>query len=76
MGCYPYMAQVWLEATYDMTPMICMFSLGSGYGCFPWHNWLKMTIPCQYEIGLLETPILKLKEQGWLHDMIWGGLGA
>ena len=76
MGCYPYMAQVWLESTYYMTPRICMLSMDSDYNCIPWNDWLKIIVFSQYKVGVLETPILKLKEQAWLQDMLWGGLGA
>ena len=58
MGCHPYMAQVWVEATYDMIPMRSIFILGSSYGFFTWHYWLKIIVPCKCEGGLLETPIV------------------
>ena len=74
MGCHLYMTQVWLEATYDMTPMWCMFSLSSGYGCFPWYNWLITIVPCRYEVGLIVTPMVDESDLEWSQDMlsVWG----
>ena len=56
MGFLSYIAQVWLEVTYDVTPMWCMLSLCSGYSFFPWHGWFKMIVAYPYEVGLLVRP--------------------
>ena len=47
-----------------------MSNLGSDYSFSPWHDWLKMIVPFQYEVGLLETPKRKWKGIRWLQDML------
>ena len=62
MGCHSYIAQVWLEATYNMTHKWCMLSLDGCYSCFPWHDWFNMIGPYQYKVGLQVTPKVDERE--------------
>ena len=72
------MAQVWLEATYDMTFLICMLILNSYYSFFSWYDWLKMIVHCRYEVGLLDTTKPKRKVLVWTQNMlsVWGRIGC
>ena len=64
------MTQVLLGTSFDGTPMLCMFNLGSDDGSFPWHDWIIMIVPFKYEVGLLETPKLIEKGIGWIQQML------
>ena len=69
MGCHSYIAQVWLDATYDIDTTWCMLRLNSLYSCLPWHDLNKIIVSCQYEVGQVETPKLKKKRLGWLQEI-------
>ena len=78
MGFLRYIAQIWHEATYDITPTWCTLRLDSEYSYISWHCWLMMMVPWKDEVGVLETSKMTCKRIGWLQDIlsVWGTMGC